>query len=168
MLAEVVHTIGVYDSDAAGFVDALREHRIDLLCDVRARRGVRGARYAFANARRLQELLAEAGIAYRHLPELATTDEMRARQHAADHAEGVGQRTRVRLSDEVARAYTALLDRPGARAALAEVGRSAERPCLMCVEREPEACHRSLAAAALAEALDVPVVHIAPGPGPRG
>lgn len=163
MSAEVVHTIGVYGADADGFLDALREHRVDLLCDVRARRGVRGSRYGFANARRLQDLLAGAGIPYLHLPELATTDEMRDRQHAADRAAGVGQRSRTRLDHEVARSYAALLSAAPAREALERVGRSAERPCLMCVEGEPAACHRSIAAAALAEALDVEVVHLIPG-----
>jgi uncharacterized protein (DUF488 family) len=163
--AEVVQTIGVYGYDAGTFMAALAEGRVDLLCDVRARRGVRGADYAFANSRRLQELLAEAGVAYRHLPELAMPDDLRARQHAADRAAGVGQRSRTVLSEEVAAGYAAHLERPEAREALAGIGRSALRPCLLCVEGRPEACHRSIAAAALARGLRAPVAHlVAAGP----
>jgi uncharacterized protein (DUF488 family) len=60
-------TIGVYEYDRASFLNALRRAEVSLLLDVRQRRGVRGARYAWANAKRLEAALAEAGISYRHL-----------------------------------------------------------------------------------------------------
>ena len=56
-----VVTIGVYEFDLPSFLAALRAHDVGLLVDVRQRRGVRGARYAWANARRLQAALADAG-----------------------------------------------------------------------------------------------------------
>jgi uncharacterized protein (DUF488 family) len=77
-----VATIGVYGSDADSFFDALVRDGADLFCDVRAGRGVRGREYVFANARRLEEKLAELGIAYRHFPELAPTKEIRSLQYS--------------------------------------------------------------------------------------
>ncbi len=60
-------TIGVSGFDRESFLGALGNAEVDLLLDVRQRRGVRGSEYAWANAKRLQAALAEAGIAYSHL-----------------------------------------------------------------------------------------------------
>nr|MDQ4041644.1 DUF488 domain-containing protein [Actinomycetota bacterium] len=76
-----VVTVGVYGFTAQTFLAALREAGVRVLLDVRQRRGVRGAEYAWANARRLQDALAGAGIAYRHHPELAPTTELRQLQY---------------------------------------------------------------------------------------
>ncbi|HCR48249.1 MAG TPA: DUF488 family protein [Rhodothermales bacterium] len=51
----------------------LRLHEIDILVDVRRRRGVRGKAFAFANRARLESQLAKEGTAYLSLPELAPT-----------------------------------------------------------------------------------------------
>jgi uncharacterized protein (DUF488 family) len=64
-------TVGVYDWTLETFLAALREAGVVQLLDVRQRRGVRGSRYPRANSQRLQAALADAGIAYEHLPELA-------------------------------------------------------------------------------------------------
>src|SRR5690348_14503168 len=98
-------TIGVYGFTAERFVTALEHSRVDVLLDVRERRGVRGAEYAWANSRRLQAMLAETGIAYRHLRELAPSADMRAAQHAADACTGKRQRTRTELADAFKSAY---------------------------------------------------------------
>jgi uncharacterized protein (DUF488 family) len=160
--APCVFTIGVYGYEPERFIDALASHEIDLLCDLRARRGVRGGAYAFANATRLQGLLADAGIPYRHYPELAPSDEMRAAQLAVDRAAGLGQRSRAVLGDDFVAAYRALTAEPAAQNALRGIARTAARPCLLCVERLPEACHRSIAATTLARAAGVDVVHLTP------
>jgi len=65
-------TIGVYDFTAESFAEALSGADVRLLLDVRQRRGVRGSAYAWANAVRLQESLAQSGIAYAHHLELAS------------------------------------------------------------------------------------------------
>jgi len=57
-----VATVGVYGFTIDGFLEALREADVRLLLDVRQRRGVRGAQYAWANAVRLQAALARAGV----------------------------------------------------------------------------------------------------------
>ncbi len=54
MLKPRIVTIGVYGFEEEEFFAALANARVDLFCDVRRRRGVRGARYAFANSQRLQ------------------------------------------------------------------------------------------------------------------
>jgi uncharacterized protein (DUF488 family) len=141
-----VATIGVYGFDAASFLDALRSAGVRLLVDVRQRRGVRGREYAWANSLRLQAALAEAGISYEHWPSLAPTTELRHLQYAEDARQGVGKRSRVTLDLE------ALIDRLPAEGAGA----------LMCVERDPEACHRSLVAARLASDFGVAVSHLRP------
>src|SRR5205807_8612778 len=99
-------TIGVYDWTVDSFLVALKRADVRLLLDVRQRRGVRGSQYAWANSKRLQAALAEAAIAYEHLPELAPTTELRHLQYAEDARLKVGKRSRERLADEYVRRYT--------------------------------------------------------------
>ena len=54
-------TVGVYGFTLGTFLTALDEARVDCVFDVRQRRGVRGAAYAWANAQRLQLELAHMG-----------------------------------------------------------------------------------------------------------
>ena len=91
-------TIGVYGFTAEEFLQALRDADVRLLLDIRQRRGVRGAEYAWANARRLQAALEDAGIAYEHHRELAPTTELRQLQYAEDDRQGVGKRSRAELA----------------------------------------------------------------------
>src|SRR5881227_4249689 len=101
----VIATIGVYDFTAERFLQALRVADVTVVLDVRQRRGVRGSAYAWANARRLEKGLAEAGIGYRHHRELAPTTEMRQLQYREDARRGVGQRSRAALAPEFAARY---------------------------------------------------------------
>ena len=139
-------TIGVYGFGAETFIAALRGADARLLLDVRQRRGVRGVAYAWANAGRLTALLADAGIEYRHLPELAPTTELRQLQYREDDRAGVGKRSRVELAGAYSERYEReILDAVDLEAiidSLAPEGASV----LMCVERDPQACHRSLIA----------------------
>jgi len=157
-----VATIGVYGFTADGFLRMLEEERVRVLLDVRQRRGVRGSEYAWANAQRLQAALAVAGVEYRHHKELAPTTELRQLQYAEDARSGVGKRSRVRLAPEYVDRYTReILDHadlePIARALPSDgVG------ALLCVERDPEACHRSLIAERLAALHGVRVQHLRP------
>jgi len=155
-------TIGVYEFDLASFRGALRAHEVGLLIDVRQRRGVRGARYAWANARRLQEALAEAGIAYSHHRELAPTTELRRLQYAADDRVGEGKRSRTQLDPQYSERYTReILDAADLDALVAELPADAAS-ALFCVETDPEACHRSLIAARLHDRYGLPVTHVRP------
>src|SRR4051812_50058104 len=100
-------TIGVYDWTLETFLGALRTAGVTRLLDVRRRRGVRGSEYAWANAKRLQAALAEAGLDYRHHPELAPTTELRHLQYREDDRLGVGKRSRTELAPEYRHRYTA-------------------------------------------------------------
>jgi uncharacterized protein (DUF488 family) len=155
-------TIGVYEFDLSSFLAALRAHDAGLVIDVRQRRGVRGARYAWANARRLQAALEEARIAYSHHRELAPTTELRHLQYAADDRLGVGKRSRAVLDPEYRERYVReILDRADLDALAAEL--PADRTsALLCVEADPEACHRSLVAERLHERYGLPVEHVRP------
>lgn len=155
-------TIGVYGWDLGHFLDALRAADVRLLLDVRQRRGVRGREYSWANSLRLQRALAEAGVRYQHHPELAPTTELRHLQYAEDERQGVGKRSRVELAPEYVARYThEILDRVDLGAlvrALPQEGSSA----LLCVERDPEACHRSLIAARIEGVHEAVVSHLRP------
>jgi uncharacterized protein (DUF488 family) len=155
-------TIGVYGFDAASFLDALRAADVRVLVDVRQRRGVRGSEYAWANAGRLQASLKDAGIEYRHVKELAPTTELRRLQYAEDARTGVGKRSRIELARGYVTRYTAEVLDPAGVDAVVDALPSGGRAALFCVERDPEACHRSLIAARVAEEHDVAVTHLRP------
>jgi uncharacterized protein (DUF488 family) len=157
-----VATIGVYDFTAELFLRRLREADVGQLLDVRQRRGVRGREYAWANSARLQAALAEAGIEYRHHKELAPTTELRQLQYREDDLRGVGKRSRRQLADEYRDRYVAeILDRADLESVVAALP-SDRAAALMCVERDPEACHRSLIAERLAAEHGVEVIHLRP------
>jgi uncharacterized protein (DUF488 family) len=160
-----IATIGVYGFDRDSFLAALGGAGVDLVLDVRQRRGVRGSEYAWANARRLQGALAEAGIGYSHLKELAPTTELRELQYREDGRLGEGKRSRTALAPEYARLYTEqILDSVDLAPIVKWVGNSSA--ALLCVERDPEACHRSLIAARLRDEWDFEVEHLRPAGTP--
>ena len=155
-------TIGVYGFDGESFLRRLAQADVRLLFDVRQRRGVRGPQYAWANSRRLQAALAEARIGYEHRPELAPTTELRQLQYAEDDRRGVGKRSRTELAVEYTRRYTSeILDHAdlGLIVSALPAGGTA---ALLCVERDPEACHRSLVSQQLTERHRVTVEHLRP------
>ena len=159
-----IATVGVYGFDRDSFLAALAAARIDLLLDVRQRRGVRGSQYAWANAGRLQAALKEAGVGYSHLPELAPTTALRELQYREDDRLGEGKRSRTALAPEYVRLYTEeILDRVDLEPIVRWMG--ASRAALLCVERDPEACHRSLVAARLERDWGFEVIDLRPGAG---
>jgi uncharacterized protein (DUF488 family) len=157
-----IATIGVYGWTLDAWLAALRAAGVRLVLDVRQRRGVRGSEYAWANAQRLQAVLADAGIAYDHRQELAPTTELRQLQYAEDDRLGVGKRSRVDLAPEYVERYEreilGQVDLPPIVEGLPGTGASV----LMCVERDPEACHRSLIADRLAAGFGFTVTHLRP------
>ena len=152
----------MYGFTAEEFLRQLRDADVRMLLDIRQRRGVRGPEYAWANSKRLQAALEEAGIAYEHHPELAPTTELRRLQYAEDDRRGVGKRSRAELAPAYVERYTReILDRADLGDVLAALP-SDGAGALFCVERDPEACHRSLAAERLADEYDVTVKHLRP------
>jgi uncharacterized protein (DUF488 family) len=157
-----VVTIGVYGFTADRFLAALRGAGVDVVLDVRQRRGVRGPEYAWANSQRLQRALADAGIAYRHLKALAPTTAMRRAQYAVDAEKGEGKRTRTELSDVYRRAYVEqILDPADLDELLGEFDDSVTG-ALLCVEGDARACHRGLIAERLGAEHGLPVEHVVP------
>jgi uncharacterized protein (DUF488 family) len=162
-----IATIGVYGFDLAEFLATLGGAGVTIVLDVRQRRGVRGAQYAWANSKRLQGALAEARIGYAHLPELAPTTELREAQYRADARRGEGKRSRTVLAPEYAEGYEAqILDAVDLGPLVTFIGRG--RAALLCVERDPEACHRSLIAARLRDRHGFAVRDLRPAPPAQG
>ena len=155
-------TIGVYGFTGESFLERLQEANVCLLLDVRQRRGVRGPEYAWANSRRLQAALAHARIGYEHHPELAPTTELRQLQYAEDDRRRVGKRSRRELAAEYSRRYTVeILDQADLTPIVSALSMSGTA-ALICVERDPEACHRSLIARRLTEQHRVTIEHLRP------
>ena len=162
MVCEIV-TIGVYGWDAERFFAALVAAGVETLCDIRARRGVRGSEYTFANSQRLQAKLAELGIRYIHRKDLAPSQETRDRQHAVDRSTATARRQRTLLSPAFRESYRReRLSGFDSAGFLAGLGPEAQVVALLCVEREPAACHRSLLAERLALDTGVKVRHLTP------
>jgi uncharacterized protein (DUF488 family) len=155
-------TVGVYDWTLETFLAALRKAGVTELLDLRQRRGVRGPQYAWANSKRLQAALADAGIGYEHLPELAPTTELRQLQYAEDARQGVGKRSRQILAPEYVTRFTSeRLDQVDL-APIVESMPADGAVALLCVERDPEACHRSLVAERIAERFGLALEHLRP------
>lgn len=156
-------TIGVYGYTEETFFQALQTAKVDLLVDIRRRRALRGAQYAFANSNRLQPRLAELGIRYLHRLDLAPSNATRQIQAIHDRLAKIARRQRSGLAS----AFVAVYEREclatfDVAQFLTDLGPDAQTVALFCVEREPSACHRSLVAARLVAAADVAVSHLLP------
>ncbi|MFD9520708.1 DUF488 domain-containing protein [Streptomyces sp. NPDC059979] len=158
-----IATIGVYGFTAGAFLEKLAGGGVVLLLDLRQRRGVRGPEYSWANSARLQRALAAADVGYRHVRELAPTTELRHLQYREDDRQGVGKRNRIALAPEYSERYTREILDPFDLGALVTELPSGLVTALFCVERDPEACHRSLVAKRLRAEHGLPVTHIRPG-----
>lgn len=155
-------TIGGYGHSNSSFFDSLANAKVDVLVDVRNRRGMRGRAYAFLNSKALQETLAQRGIAYTHMKSLAPGSDLRATQKAADANNAVLKRERTHLSPQFVAGYKSdVLASVGIGDVLLHLGKF-ERPCFFCVEQHPGACHRSLAANWLAAQTEREVFHLGP------
>jgi uncharacterized protein (DUF488 family) len=155
-------TIGVYEASSDSFLASLHEAEVALVIDVRQRRGVRGRQYAWANAQRLQAALERERIAYSHHKELAPTTELRRLQYEEDARQGVGKRSREVLAPEYVERYRReILDHVDLGSIVEEMPPDAVT-ALLCVERDPEACHRSLVAEELQRTFGSPVFHLYP------
>ena len=124
---------------------------------------MRGSKYAFVNSTYLQHRLDELGIRYTYIRQLAPSQETRALQQQEDKTFGIIKRDRATLGQSFVREYTeeclADFDADGF---VAELGLKAHVVALFCVERNPDACHRSLVASRLKQVLGLQVEHIRP------
>ena len=154
-------TIGVYGSTEDEYFKKLIDNNIDAFCDIRQRRGVRGAKYAFVNSNRLQQRLIEMDIKYAHFIGLAPTKEIRELQKEADAKEGISKRDRSKLGSVFTAAYKyEILNNFDFDAFLAKLDDvAASNVVLFCVEEKPAACHRSIVSDKL-EGLGYKVEHL--------
>lgn len=134
-------TIGYEQARIDDVVAALRAAGVTRLLDIRA---VAASRRPGFSKSALAAALREAGIAYEHLRALGTPKEGR---EAARRGDMAGLR----------RVYAGQLELPEAQAEVAVLlDRAATEPtALLCYEREPAACHRSLLVAAVAPDAEV-------------
>ena len=155
-------TIGVYNSTEKEFFEKLTKNNIDTFCDIRQRRGVRGAKYSFVNSNRLQQKLNDLEIKYGYVPELAPTSEIRGLQKEIDLEKGELKRERHELGKVFVIEYKNKIlknfDFETFLEKLDQVG--ANRIALFCVEEFPEACHRSIVTDKLKEKFNYQVTHL--------
>src|SRR4051794_10971036 len=139
-----IFTIGYEGATVPEFIAALQKAGVGRVIDVRALPLSR--RPGFSKSP-LRAALEEAGIEYVHLKALGTPAEGRAAARAGRHK-------------DMARIYAGQLELPEAIAQGAQmIGLARERPsALLCFEREPAQCHRTLLLDAVAP--DAEVVHL--------
>jgi len=156
-------TIGVYGFTEAQFFETLQNNGVKVFCDIRWRRGVRGADYAFANHKRLQARLESMGIEYIHLRNLAPEPAIRQLQYDEDKKNRIAKRKRSTLSPDFIAAYQEeVLANFDGRVFLDAILEDTKAMALFCVEREPQACHRLLLAEHLQETTGAVVEHLLP------
>jgi uncharacterized protein (DUF488 family) len=136
-----IFTIGYEGATVPEFIAALKQAGIERVIDVRALPLSR--RPGFSKSP-LKGALDEAGIDYIHLKALGTPAEGRAAARAGRHA-------------ELERIYSGQLELPEAIAQSVQMLELArEKPsALLCMEREPEHCHRTLLLKAVAPEAEV-------------
>jgi uncharacterized protein (DUF488 family) len=139
-----IFTIGYEGATVREFVAALQKAGVERVIDVRALPLSR--RPGFSKTP-LKGALEEARIEYVHLKALGTPSEGRTAARAGRHA-------------EMARIYAGQLELPEAMAQSAQMLELAcEKPsALLCMEREPAHCHRTLLLDAVAS--DADVIHL--------
>ena len=157
-----IYTIGVYGSTEEEFFGKLTKFQIDLFCDIRQRRGVRGRQYAFVNSNYLQKKLSELGIGYLYEKRFAPTREIREMQWAEDKEAHQTKKSRESLGRAFCRGYEKLiLDKENIDELMATFEiMKAQHIVFFCLESSPNACHRSLLANRLSEKYNLEVVHI--------
>lgn len=157
-----IYTIGVYNSTEDSYFKKLRDNDIDLFFDIRQRRGVRGSQYRYVNSNYLQTKLHELGIGYKHIKELAPTNEIRQKQKDADKANGETKKQRTSLGSVFKSEYIKQILEPYNINELANelLQSGAENIVFFCVEEHASACHRSIVASKLAKILNTNVINL--------
>jgi uncharacterized protein (DUF488 family) len=146
MQPEAICTIGYAGTSIAAFIRTLRQAGIELVLDIRAAPVSRKKGFS---KHQLAAHLSAAGIAYRHLRGLGTP------KRGRDAAQAGDRKSFERIFLEHIGEPEALLDLGEA------VGLAAAQPvCLLCLEREPEHCHRLIVANRMAEQTHQNIRHL--------
>jgi uncharacterized protein (DUF488 family) len=140
-----VFTTGYQGFDEEGFVWKLNLHGVELVVDVRDNPMSRNRSFTQA---RLREFLAAAGIDYVHFKQLGAPAELRRRLRSGGSMEEYFAGYREHLA--------------GQEEALQQVAEMVKqrRCCLLCLERRPEDCHRTVLAEVLRRRHGFEVEHI--------
>lgn len=157
-----IYTIGVYGFSENDFFAALQKAQIDIFVDIRRRRGVRGSQYKFANSNYLQNKLNILNITYIHYLDLAPTVETRKKQKEIDQLTHTQKRKRLKLSQDFIDSYRKInLKSFDFDKFISSFGKDVKNIVLFCVERYPEACHRSIVAEYIKQNIkDINIFHI--------
>ena len=136
-----IFTIGYESATVSEFLAALKEAGVERVIDVRA---VPNSRRPGFSKNLLRNELAEVGIDYVHLRALGTPADGRAAARAG-------------RTEDLKRIYSGQLELPEAIAQGAQMVELAkEKPsALLCYEREPGGCHRTLLLRAVAPEAEV-------------
>lgn len=157
-----IYTIGVYNSTESSFFGKLQENNIDLFCDIRQHRGVRGSQYKYVNCNYLQAKLQDLGIDYKYIKELAPTNDIRQKQKDADKTNGETKKQRTALGTIFKSEYLKQVLKPFDMEKLANdlqaIG--AKKIVFFCVEEHAAACHRSLVAQKLSSILNCEIINL--------
>ncbi|HEY3783941.1 MAG TPA: DUF488 domain-containing protein [Steroidobacteraceae bacterium] len=133
-------TIGYQGARLEAFIEALKDARVTLLLDVRE---LPISRRAGFSKTPLSEALASAGIAYRHEKALGTPRRIRYRHRENHDMERFFAEYRAYLVTQMS-----LLD---------SLARTLQGTvALMCFERDPAQCHRSVLGAELGARMGIP------------
>jgi len=156
-------TIGVYGTNESAFFSAITNAEVDTFCDIRLHRGMRGSKFSYVNSSYLQKKLKELNINYLHIKELAPSKDVRMMQKKDDEARGAEKRTRSSLGlvfiEEYHKTCLSVFD---TEAFLSSLSPASKVIALFCVERAPEACHRSLVGRLLKERHAIQLEDITP------
>lgn len=157
-----IYTIGVYNSTETEFFSKLKNHEIELFCDIRQRRGVRGAQYKFVNSLYLQSKLKNMGIKYIYVKALAPTSNIREKQKQADIVNKETKKQRKELGIVFKQEYSSqILNSFDFNEFVDELtAMNAKRVVLFCVEENAKACHRSLVAKELSQRYKFNVIDL--------
>lgn len=157
-----IYTIGAYNTTEDSYFAKLESNDIDLFCDIRQRRGVRGSQYKFVNSNYLQSKLSDMGIRYLYIKELAPTKEIRQKQKDADKFNGETKKQRVTLGKVFASEYcNRILDRFDMDNLMEQIKSSgAKNVVFFCVEEQAEACHRSLVAHKISRLFGLEIINL--------
>jgi len=141
-----IFTIGYENATVGDFIAALEQAGVKRVIDIRA---VPNSRRPGFSKTPLRNALAEAEIDYVHLRALGTPADGRAAARGGRH-------------EELERIYAGQLELPEAIAQGAQMlDLAQEQPsALLCYERDPAGCHRTLLLDAIAPGAEV--VHLQP------
>ena len=149
-----IYSLGYQLRSVEEFVETLSDARVGVVIDVRE---VPWSRKRGFSKTALQEALSASGIAYEHARFAGNPKELR--RAAASH-------------EDCLVSYAAYLDdRPDViaelEALISDHLDGGESVCLVCYERHPHDCHRSILIGRLQTVREVEVIHLGPDGAPR-